>query len=160
MSKEIRNTIACLRTGKHQPLDTLQRFLCVAPVDVFLHAIKDLLDIDPDVAGTDICGFASLKILGLFSIHFLVISTKDFGNLSILNGKTEEIALESPDSYPVGPSDDFSFAHSITSNVIERNSHACISSDVRRSRWRDGVDQFLPLDLHVMKGIFVRQAVR
>ena len=85
VAKKIRDEAAFPRAGQNQPFYALQGFLGIAPVDIFLHAIEDLLNINPNIAWPEVVGLASLKILGHLAIDRFVIPAQDFGNLRVLH---------------------------------------------------------------------------
>ena len=70
-------------------IDALQRFLRVAAGDVFLHAVENLLDIDPDVAGADRFGLAALEIFREHAADFLIITAEDFRNVGVFGFDVE-----------------------------------------------------------------------
>src|SRR5437867_13391907 len=83
MREQVENHIALVGTRTHNALYALEGLLGVAAGHVLLHAIEDLLDIYPDVSGTDRVSFAAFKILSYNTVNFLVVATKNLWNVRV-----------------------------------------------------------------------------
>lgn len=87
MSKEIGDEISFFAGRSDYPFDGFEGFLRVASGDVFVHAVEDLLDVDPDISGTNAIGLAPFEVFCFFTVYRFIISFEYFWDVGIYNGK-------------------------------------------------------------------------
>ena len=86
MGKEVDDQLARRRTGGDNAPTALQRFLGVAAVDIFLHPIKNLLHIHPDIAGPQVFRLAAFPVLGDLAAYGFVVAAQEAGDVGIFGG--------------------------------------------------------------------------
>src|SRR5438552_16578937 len=84
MTEKINNYLTCPRTCLDDTLTTFKGLLRVASIHVFLHSVKNLLNIYPDIAGSYVIRLTSLNIFGYFTVNLFIITSEDLGNIRIL----------------------------------------------------------------------------
>src|SRR6266852_8195087 len=87
MSEKIEHSVSGRRTCQHNPVNCFQRFLSVAPGNIFFHSVENLLNIDPHVAGTNVLGPATLDVLGHLPVDVLVVTSKNLWDFGVLHGE-------------------------------------------------------------------------
>ena len=83
MGEQINNSISRIRACPDYAFNTFQGLLSIATRDIFFHAVENLLDIDPDISGTNRIGFATFQVFCYNAIDFLIIASKDFWDISV-----------------------------------------------------------------------------
>ena len=83
MGKEVQDQVSRIRTRPDGALATLERLLRVTPVDVLFHAVKDLLDVHPNVPGPDVIRLAPFQVLGHYTVHFFVIAAQNLRDVRV-----------------------------------------------------------------------------
>ena len=87
MGEKINDQVAGPGTGVYDARNGFERFLCVAARNVFFQAIENLLNVYPDIAGTNVSRFAPFYVLCFPAIYRFVVTPQNLRDVRVLNLK-------------------------------------------------------------------------